>query len=113
MSEGVVDHRRFKRIDFKKGVKFCPPQAQIFLGEAAFDLSRGGIQINSPEFVATGTVAKLQMQLKEETKIIEVYARIVWVKYYPPTESYRLGLEFVGDRAFAEWQIAKYVNQGK
>lgn len=108
-----TEQRRFKRVPFQRPVRYKPKDVALFSSHSAQDISQGGLRINSGSFVPVGTVLSLQVKLADESPILDMYAKVVWVKYVPHLEMYQLGLEFAGDSSYGQWKISHHVGQVK
>ncbi|MEI6438209.1 MAG: PilZ domain-containing protein [Candidatus Omnitrophota bacterium] len=112
-AQSGFDNRKFQRAVFRHPVKYKTSSVEIYAGHLAQDISMGGMRINSNEFVPIGTRVILQVQLKVQEKLLDLEAKVVWVKQSPFSEGYQLGLEFVGGSAFERLKIAEVVVKPK
>ncbi|NLE65309.1 MAG: PilZ domain-containing protein [Elusimicrobia bacterium] len=104
-----VEQRKFPRVAFRSPIKIRLPEGDMDMGELAQDISLGGIRVRSTDFVPLGSVLRVMVQFSAEEKTVEVRARVVWVRYFPQSEVYQLGLEFVGEMPLTGERIAVFV----
>jgi c-di-GMP-binding flagellar brake protein YcgR len=107
--EKKIDNRRYRRVPFRRSIKFRAKGHEIFLSHLAQDISQGGIRCSSSEFMALHTEVVAHLQLREYEKIIELQGRVKWVRSGPNSDSYQLGIEFFGDNEYQRSIIAKFV----
>lgn len=103
-----LEHRKYPRVPFKKGVKCRLFAEDVQNGELAQDLSEGGIRIRSNVFIPMGEAISLGIQLSETEEVVEIVGRVVWVRFVPYSEVYQVGVEFVKDAAFSRWRIGRF-----
>ena len=104
-----TEQRKFPRTPFQRAIRFKPKDGALFISHSAQDISQGGIRINSESFVPLGTILTLQIKMADEAPLLEMHAKVVWVKYVSHLEMYQLGLEFSGDSSYGRWKIAHHV----
>ena len=104
-----TDGRRFTRIPFKRSVRFGASHDDLSSSHIAQDLSQGGLRMLSSEFIPVHSLVGIQIQLKDTEKVMDVQARVVWVRYNPMTETYQMGLEFTEDAAFQRALISEFI----
>ena len=90
----IEEKRLFRRVSCSQPVHFQFKDPAQFGGCLSRDLSEGGIQITSNDFVPLGSELVLQIQLATE-KAVECVGRVVWVRGLPLMDRYQAGLEFL------------------
>ncbi|MBF0388106.1 MAG: PilZ domain-containing protein [Candidatus Omnitrophica bacterium] len=105
------DHRKFKRVPFKRPVKSKMINVEIYAGNLAYDISQGGIRINSSEFVAKGAHVILQVQLDMQGRLLELAGEVVWIRELPYSGGFQLGLQFNEGDSFEKCKIAQFVEK--
>ena len=103
------DGRRYKRIAFKRPIKFKVKGRDIFVGHLALDLSEGGLRFYSAEFIPLNTVMMVQIQLEEYGRVIELEGRVAWARANPVSDKYQLGLEFADSMALKRALIGAHI----
>lgn len=76
MSQSRKDHRA--PVSLK--VRFKSASVDEFIEHYSMDISSGGIFIKSKNPLEIGTLLKFELQLKDESKIIQGVGRVVWVR---------------------------------
>ena len=104
-----VEQRRFPRVPFQRGVRFRSQDTDLFCGQAARDISQGGIRINSESFIPAGSTVMLQIQLEGEGRLINLSGRVAWARFLSSLDKFQIGIEFSSDIGFGQWKIARYV----
>ncbi len=103
------DGRRYKRIVFKRPIKSRAEGWDVLTGHLAQDLSEGGVRFISTEFIPVNTEIMVQIQLKDQSRIIEIPGRVVWVRVNPASDNYQFGLEFADTMAVKRAIIGEHV----
>ena len=103
------DNRRFQRAIFKRPVKCKTSEVEIFAGHLAQDISQGGMRVHANAFVPVNARVVLQVQLDPQAKLLEMEAKVVWVKEMSYGNGFQLGLEFTTDTSFEQAKIARFV----
>lgn len=57
------------------------------------NVSRAGIGLVLDEYVAPGTVLKMDMALPQKSRMIVAYCRVIWINYSELTKKYDSGME--------------------
>lgn len=60
------------------------------------DISIKGIKIQSEKFFPINSILKIQLSLKEPTRLINVLGKIRWIKKLKACEVFEMGIEIVG-----------------
>lgn len=59
------------------------------------DISLKGISIRTDTFLPIGTIVEIKINLAKSSKMIEIKARVRWVKSIFEDEVFKVGLEFI------------------
>lgn len=70
--------RKDKRAPVSLKVRFKSATVDEFIEQYSKDLSRGGVFIKSNTPMAVGTLLKFELQLKDESRLINGVGRVVW-----------------------------------
>ena len=60
------------------------------------DISIKGIRIQSEKFFPINSTLKIQLSLKEPTRLINVFGKIRWIRKLKACEVFEMGIEIVG-----------------
>jgi hypothetical protein len=60
------------------------------------DISIKGIKIQSEKFFPINSTLKIQLSLREPTRLINVLGKIKWIKKLKACEGFEMGIEIVG-----------------
>lgn len=74
----MSDTRKDKRAPVSLKVRFKSATLDEFIEHYAADISRGGLFIKSKQPMAIGTLLKFELQLKDESRIVQGVGRVVW-----------------------------------
>jgi uncharacterized protein (TIGR02266 family) len=74
----MSDTRKDKRASLPLKVRFKSATVDEFIEQYAKNISRGGIFINTKDPLPVGTLLKFEIQLKDESPIINGVGRVVW-----------------------------------
>jgi len=102
------ESRKYPRVPFKQGVKCQLRGEDVGFGEAAQDLSEGGIRIRTSVFIPIGQEVSLGIQFDQADDVIEITGKVVWVRFNPYSEVYQIGVEFADQAAFPRWRIGRF-----
>jgi len=72
------DTRKDKRAPVSLKVRFKSATVDEFVEHYSNDVSHGGLFIKSKQPMAVGTLLKFELQLKDESKLIQGVGRVVW-----------------------------------
>jgi len=72
------DTRKDKRAPVSLKVRFKSATVDEFVEHYSSDVSHGGLFIKSKQPMAVGTLLKFELQLKDESKLIQGVGRVVW-----------------------------------
>ena len=72
------DTRKDKRAPVSLKVRFKSATVDEFVEHYSRDISHGGLFIKSKQPMAIGTLLKFELQLKDESKLIQGVGRVVW-----------------------------------
>ncbi|MBF0330601.1 MAG: PilZ domain-containing protein [Candidatus Omnitrophica bacterium] len=109
LSKKTTDVRRFKRVAFHRPIKVKCSGQDVYAGHLTQDISQGGVRVITSDFVPVNSVVTVQVQLKDREKIMELHARVAWVRATAFGETYQLGLEFFGDTPRMSEAIGQFV----
>jgi uncharacterized protein (TIGR02266 family) len=76
----MADTRKDKRAPVSLKVRFKSADISEFIEQYSVDMSNGGMFIQSNSPLEVGTLLKFELQLKDESRIIEGVGRVVWVR---------------------------------
>ena len=109
------DQRKSLRVKFQEPVQYHFKEAKNFGGCLAYDLGIGGIRVNFHEFVPPQTEIKLQLQLGQNQKLVDLMGHVVWVQKIPYSERYQVGVEFKWPDflSSSKNEIFKYIHSQK
>jgi Tfp pilus assembly protein PilZ len=107
--EASKEKRRFVRADFRVPVRFRENDYEVFSSSLACDISQGGIRIRCHKLIPVGQNLKLAVQPNSLEPVIEVEARVVWIKEEIPEERFQLGLIFEDTPSEVRAQIYRSV----
>ncbi|MCX7808337.1 MAG: TIGR02266 family protein, partial [Deltaproteobacteria bacterium] len=74
----MQDTRKDKRAPVSLKVKYKSATLEEFVEQYSRDISLGGIFIKSKQPMPVGTLLKFELQLKDESKLIQGVGRVVW-----------------------------------
>lgn len=60
------------------------------------DISIKGIKIQSEKFLPVNSILKIQLSLRDPTRLINVWGKIRWVRQLKACEVFEMGIEIVG-----------------
>ncbi|MFH0754751.1 MAG: PilZ domain-containing protein [Candidatus Omnitrophota bacterium] len=107
--ERSVDTRRYRRVTFKRSVKVSRLSRDVFDGNLSQDISQGGLRIFSTDFLPLHTLVTVRVQLRDEARVLEFPAKVVWVRVQPLSENFQIGLEFLDDQLRPNEEVARFV----
>ena len=73
------------------------------------DISTGGLQVRTPDFVAVGTRLNLQVVLRNPQRLIELLGVVRWIREASGVAMYEVGIQFENAPADALAALAQYV----
>jgi c-di-GMP-binding flagellar brake protein YcgR len=95
------EKRRDKRIKEENKLLLKVISSPVNIGESTSlspqtkDISLGGVRIHSDTYLPVDTLAKVELSLPKIHKIINVRAKVRWVKSLYDNEIFEMGLEFI------------------
>jgi c-di-GMP-binding flagellar brake protein YcgR len=98
----MKEKRRARRISEKAEVTISPaspdnPELDNKVGRCLTeDISINGIKIQSEKFFPINSTLKIQLSLREPTRLLNVWGKIRWVKKLKECEVFEMGIEIVG-----------------
>lgn len=95
-----AEMRRYKRINYKTGIKVRFPDKTTDSFQT-IDISEGGICYASSKLLNIDTKVKIKFRLLKKKALVSTAARVCWIKeeerlVNEKTKRYKMGLEFIG-----------------
>lgn len=113
-SEPVAERRRFPRQSYGGPVSFralLNPH-QSYVGALTHDISVGGLQMKTDQFISRGSRVVLEMKLPGQPKPMRTISQVVWVRKGTYSSGCNCGLEFVAITAEDRDAVAWHVERG-
>ena len=103
------DKRQYPRIPFKEAVKFQIGEYSCLDGSLAKDLSRGGVCLTVNQFVPVNRPVILYLQQYQQSRLIVVKGKVVWVKMLPDSDQCQIGVQFEGLDKSVEMEVNRII----
>lgn len=114
LQEKTMDNkRRHARIPFVEAVQYQTRDTEVHEGTLACDLSRGGIRMNTNDFIPIGSEIVVKIRLAGQIQLVDVMAQVVWIRVIPYSERFQIGLEFIDGKIDRMARIGQYVEQSQ
>jgi c-di-GMP-binding flagellar brake protein YcgR len=75
------------------------------------DISLSGMKIQSENFFPINSILKIQLSLKEPTRLINVLGKIRWVKKLKACEGFEMGIEIVGTSKEDQGVLKRHIEE--
>lgn len=109
------DTRKDKRAPVSLKVRFKSATVDEFVEHYSRDISHGGLFIKSKQPMAIGTLLKFELQLKDESKLIQGVGRVVWKRDSTETTTEEapagMGIKFIKMDPESRAIVEKMVDQ--
>ncbi len=109
------DTRKDKRAPVSLKVRFKSATVDEFVEHYARDISHGGLFIKSKQPMTIGTLLKFELQLKDESKLIQGVGRVVWKREATETATDEnpagMGIKFIKMDPESRVLVDKIVDQ--
>ena len=109
------DTRKDKRAPVSLKVRFKSATVDEFVEHYSRDISHGGLFIKSKQPMAIGTLLKFELQLKDESKLIQGVGRVVWKRDSTETTTDEapagMGIKFIKMDPESRGIVEKMVDQ--
>jgi len=95
----MADTRKDTRAPISLKVRFKSASLDEFIEQYSIDVSRGGMFIKSKTPLEIGTLLKFELQLKDESRLIQGVGRVVWTREpidaVDPAQPPGMGIKFI------------------
>ncbi|MFP4472247.1 MAG: PilZ domain-containing protein [Candidatus Omnitrophota bacterium] len=89
----MAEQRRYKRVPFRRPVRFRMEHGKINESCVSRDLSEGGLRIRAEHFIPLREQIFTQFPL-EGAHQVHLEGQVVWARRIPHSDSYLIGVEF-------------------
>ena len=94
MEESVMknERRQFRRFRHEDAVRIQLKDPKDYCGSLSHDISRKGLKVDVPHFIALGAEVLLTVSL-DQLHLVECHGQVVWVKKQRCSDRYLIGIE--------------------
>lgn len=89
------ERRRWRRLRSHLPVRYQDLRTQRFVETLSKDISVGGVQCLTHEFLPTARELLVEISLYRGTPELKARARVAWIRQVPHADQYCMGLEFL------------------
>ena len=104
-----MEKRKFKRARFPEAVSYQLKDRNDFGGCLACDIGEDGMCLNFNDFVPIDTEVIIQIKLPQNSRVVDVTGRVIWLKQVPYSDRFQVGLQFFKNNLISQEEIRSYV----
>jgi len=95
-TDGIMEKRRFQRIDSNLPVRYKNIKtATVPMGALTKDISEGGIRFKTNEFISLACRLVVEVTLPTVQRPIKAISKVAWIRKLSPGDQYELGNQFL------------------
>ena len=104
-----LERRRWTRLRSYLPVRFQDLRTQRFVETLSKDISAGGVQCLSHEFLPASRELLIEVSIFRATPPMKARARVAWIQQVPHADQYCVGLEFLQTPKAFQDELQTYI----
>jgi len=107
--EILEEKRKFVRVPFNEAIRVKREDGEQIVDTLAYDVSHGGIKLNTFEFIPVNSPVTVEVKLQNQSKLVSLSGKVVWIKELPASERFQIGIQFDGPDVFSKSELGKFI----